>query len=359
MAWLFGDGFDFYANASADWGFGQIGDTNWASFGGGGVISSTTPYGSGLCFNCAAAGQGATSITFANSTTIWINFALYNTAWAYSTGGTTVQHGFYLRDATSLQVGVYIRNGGDIIVTNGQGNGTNLYTSSQIIPNASANGAWHHFQFKIVINNTTGSVECRMDGAASNNFTATGLNTRNGTTNSYCNSVVWGLIPTGTAGQGYWDDLYAFNDQGAVPNNWAGQVRCYSYYPSSDNTITWTPNSGANNFSRVNQAYDADTTYVSTTTVNNVDRYNLAALPTTPNTILNVQTRCVARMDDAGPHTVNSRLWSGSSTADAAQLTCSASYQQLWKNNLNDPATSSPWAASTLSTLNIGIIDIL
>lgn len=356
MAWLVGDGFDFYANGSADWNLSQVGDTNWTMVGAGGV-SATTPFSSGQSFNSAATNQGFASITFANSTTVWVNFAFENIALSYATGGTTVISGFTLRDTTNNQVGVFIRNGGDIIVTNGAGNGTILYTSSQIIPNGGS--TWHHFQFKIVINNTTGSVECRMDGATTDNFNATGLNTRNGSTNSYVNNGLFAGAATGIGSTSLWDDWYIFNDQGATPNNWAGQVRCFSYYPNADTTVTWTPNSGVTNFSRVNQVYDADTTYVSTSTATNVDKYGLAALPSIPVQILNVQTRLVGRMDDAGPHTVSSRLWSGSSTVDSASMTCSSTYQQVWKNNLVDPATSAAWVASTLSTLSVGAVDVL
>jgi hypothetical protein len=357
MSWLCGDGFDFYSNGASDWTLTQGGDSAFASIGGG--VTATTPYGTGLAFNCAAGGQGWTSATFANSTTLWVNFIIYNAGNAYSTGGTTVFNGFTLRDGSNNQVGVFLRSGGDIIVTNGNGNGTILYTSSQIIPNASANGTWHHFQFKIVINNTTGSVECRMDGATSSNFTATGLNTRNGSSNSFVNNGLFGLVPTGAGANMYWDDWYMFNDQGAVPNDWQGQVRCYSYYPNGDGTVSWLPNSGVSNYTRVNQVYDGDATYVSTATVANFDQYALAALPSTPAAIINVQTRVVARMDDAGPHTVNSRIWSGISTADGAGMTLSTSYQQLWKNFLVDPATSSAWAPSTLSTLKVGCVDVV
>jgi hypothetical protein len=198
-----------------------------------------------------------------------------------------------------------------------------------------------------------------MDGATSDDFNATGLNTRNGSTNSYVNNGLFAGAATGIASTGRWDDWFLFNDQGSAPNNWAGQVRCYSYFPNADTTVTWTPDSGANNFSRVNQIYDADTTYISTSTASNVDKYGLAALPTTPIQIFNIQTRLVGRMDDAGPHTVSSRLWSSTSTADSVGMTCSATYGAVWKNNLTDPATGLAWASSTLSTISIGAVDVL
>jgi hypothetical protein len=288
-----------------------------------------------------------------------VNFAIFNATAAYVTGGTTVLNGFCLRDGTNNQVGVYIRSGGDFIITNGQGGGTILATSPQLFPSAGANGAWHHVQCKIVINNTTGTVEIRVDGHTSADYLTGSINTRNGSTNSTVNNGIFGLVPTGTSSQMFWDDFYMFNDQGAAPNTWQGDVRAFSYYPNADSALAWTPNSGANNFSRVAQAYDADTTYVSTNGVGNFDKYTLPALPTTPNSIINVQTRLVARYDDTGPHTVSSRLWSSATPSDSISATLSATYQQIWKNYPTDPNTGSAWAASTLSSLFVGPVDVL
>jgi hypothetical protein len=357
MAWLVGDGFDFYTSASSDFALGGLGDSQYVSASGG--TTATTRFGTGQAFNAAAGGQGWTTVTFANSTTIWANFAIYNTAATYVAGGTTVLQGFCLRDGAFNQVGVYVRSGGDFIVTNGQGNGTILATSPQLFLNAGANGVWHHVQCKIVINNTTGSVELRIDGHTTDDYSVSSINTRNGSTNSYVNNGQFGFVPAGTSSQMYWDDWYMFNDQGAAPNNWQGDVRAYSYYPNADSGLSWTPNSGANNFSRVAQAYDADTTYVSTSGIGNFDKYTLPALPTTPNSIINVQTRLVARYDDTGPHTVSSRLWSGATPSDSVSGSLTATYQQIWKNYLTDPNTGSAWATSTLSSLFVGPVDVL
>jgi hypothetical protein len=346
MAWLIGDGFDFY-NAAAD---EILPGTIWAAQNAG--PSTTTRFGAGLSLSFGGT-SSISSIVFGNSTTIWVNFA-YEITGGFTASGTTQGFGFQLIDGSSNQLGVFLRNGGDFVVTAGTLGGAVLATSPVIY---SGTGLWHHLQFKIVINNTTGSVELRVDGNTSNDWTATGLNTRNGTINSQVNKFA---IPSVSTVSGLMDDFYVFNDQGVAPNTWQGDVRAIQLMPTSDSSVTWTANSGANNFSRVAEnRQDGDTSYVSTSVVNNNDKYGTASLSTTPLAIVGVQTKMLARMDDAGPHTVKSRLTSGSTNADSANLTCASNYQWIWQINTIDPNTAAAWTASAVNAATIGPFDVL
>jgi hypothetical protein len=354
MAWLGGDSFDFYTASQTDWTNSQAGDSPWSNFNAT-TVTNTTPFGVGASMSSAAVGQNAISNAFTASATIFVNFQFYN-AQAFTPGGTTVYGGVQFRDGATVQCGVFIRSGGDVIVTNGNGNGTILATSAQIFPTGTGN--WNHVQMKVTINNTTGSVAVRMNGNASDDFNSGSINTRQGTANNQATAIVIGCL-TGCANSPQnWDDVYWFNDQGAVPNAYQGVVRGYTYYPTSDTSVQWTPNSGGNNFSRVGSAFDGDTSYNSDSTAGHVDKYGLPALPNTPTTIVAVQTRMCARFDDAGPHSASSRLWSGVTTSDSVTAALSSSYNQLWKTYTTDPATSAAWAASTLSTLSLGIVDV-
>src|SRR5215831_7191196 len=339
MAWLIGDGFDFY-NAAADQ---TLPGSVWAS-GSPPTLTAITRFGVGM--GTQAVGTSTlTSITFANSTTIYVNYAFISTI-AF-TSGTTGWMGFTLMDGGTAQVGVFIVSGGTIKVTTGAVGATQLATS----PFTLVANVWNHFQFKIVINNTTGSVECRLNGNTSNDWTATGINTRNGTTNPQVNSFKFDSVGATT---GVYDDLYIFNDQGAAPNTWQGDVRALQLMPTSDSSITWTPNSGGNNFSRVSELReDGDTSYVSTSTVNNVDQYGTGSLSTTPNSIIAVQTKMFTRMDDVGPHTVKSRLTSSGVTSDSSNLALSSSYQMLQQVYATDPNTSAAWTSTAANAATI------
>ena len=205
MAWELGDGLDFY-NAVADM---TAGGTAWSSVSGGGfVAAANTRFGVGQGFSVPGNGAGSlVTQTFGNDTTIYVNFT-----WTYPgtlPNNTTAYFGIAPRDTTNTQVGIYMRGDGSIIVTNGAFNGTILATWTGVF----AGNVWNHYQFKIVINNTTGSVELRLNGATSDTQSLTGVNTRNGSANSYANNI----SIFGNAANTYFDDFYVFNDQGAQP----------------------------------------------------------------------------------------------------------------------------------------------
>lgn len=346
MAWLLGDSFDFY-NVSTDI---LLPGTIWTASNSN--LTATTRFSVGQALTLFN-GSTFTSVAFANSTTIWINFVLDLTM-AVTGGGTVQVAGFSLRDGTLNQVGIYVRNGGDIVVTNGAIGGTVLATSPVLI----AQNVYNHLQFKVVINNTTGSVELRINGSSSAAWNPTGLNTRNGTATAQCNSIQF-ASPVGTNGANI-DDFYCFNDQGAVPNNWQGDVRAIQQMPSSDSSVTWTHSTGTTNFATVNELkQNADTNYVSTATVNAVDAYGVSALATIPASIIAVQTKMIARMDDTGPHTVKSRLTSSGTNADSANLSLSTTYQWISQLNLVDPHTSAAWTPTGIAAVTLGPVDVL
>ena len=56
----------------------------------------------------------------------------------------------------------------------------------------SGSGVWTAFEFEITINNTTGAWHVRKDGATSDSFSASSLNTRGGTANNYANKIALG-----------------------------------------------------------------------------------------------------------------------------------------------------------------------
>jgi hypothetical protein len=348
MAWLIGDGFDFY-NATTDM---VLPGTVWASGSATMIAAASTRFGVGQAvqlFN----GSSFTSVAFANSTTIWVNFVLDFTG-TITGGGTSQEAGFSLRDGASNQVGIYFRNGGDIVVTNGAVSGTVLATSPVLI---SVN-TFNHFQFKIVINNTTGSVEMRMNGSTSASWNPTGLNTRNGTAVAQCNSILFASPVAG--GTATVDDFYCFNDQGAAPNTWQGDVRAVQQMPSSDSSVAWTRSTGTTNFATVNELkQNADTNYVSTGVASTVDAYGVPALTTTPGSIIAVQTKMIARMDDTGPHTVKSRLTSSGTNADSANFSLLTNYAWISQLNLVDPHTSAAWTASGVAAVLIGPVSVL
>lgn len=354
MAWLIGDGFDFYGNAhTIDQSPGSI----WApgatsNF----VRGDASRFGTGQGLFVGNTGFTSTN-PFTNSTTIYLNSAIMCSN-ATSGGGTNQWFGIWLRESGNIQCAILFRNGGDIVVTSngmpGSSNGTVIATSPA---GMWASNVWAHYQFKVVISNIVGSIECRINGSLTNNWTATGLNTRNGTSNNYCNGLtLW--APPGAI-DSRWDDFYCFNDQGVAPNTWQGDVRAVQIMPNSDTGVQdWTPDSGTTHYIKVNEAQDdGDTTYVKDAgggSPIHQDLYTCGSLASTPAFINMVQGYMKARMDDAGPHWLALRVNSSGNTQDSSTLICTTSYQIQRMLLPVDPHTSAAWTAAGVNALQLG-----
>jgi len=349
MAWLVGDGFDFYAGANL-----TINPSIWQA------VSQCTLSGSSPRFagsiwlqlgNTSVTAGNASTIQFTNSQTIFVNCNIISGGNAHVNGGTTKTVGFTLRDTTAnIQCGFYLRNGGDFVLTTGAIASGVLATSTVLMP---LSGQWAHIQVKIFIHNTAGTVELRLNGSTTASWSATGLNTRNGSANFYANVV--NVESNSAAGEGM-DDFYVFNDQGAQPNTFQGDVHAVRQLPTSDVAISWARNTGPNNCLAVDDTQDdGDSTYVSTLTVNATDTYGMAPLSPTPNTIIAVCPRYEARMDDAGPHTMNAQLTSGGTTVNLPTMNVASTYAYVSAAYPQDPNTGLAWTPSAVNACLLGI----
>jgi hypothetical protein len=150
----------------------------------------------------------------------------------YRTGalsGTTADLGVQFLDGSTAQCTVVFESSGNIVLKSGGATGTVLATYS----GAFTASTWNHFQVKVVINNTTGSITVRKDGATSDTWSATGVNTRGGTANNYANKV--GVVSgSGSAVSSYFNDLLFYSGSGAAPNTWIGDVRALQLLPNAD-----------------------------------------------------------------------------------------------------------------------------
>jgi hypothetical protein len=342
MAWEIGDGFDFYGSLGGTY---SLGGTCWATSFVNVLVNGR--FGVGQAQSLAG-GNNLITNQFGNDTVVYVNFAAAAT-W-YNSGLTANEFGFTLYDGTNAQVGVYFRQNGSMIITNGLMSGTII--AGPTAPWFNAANQWHHYQFKITINNTTGRVEMRQDGHTSDDYDSGAvLNTRNGSTNAYCNKLQFNQTDPST----WLDDFYLFNDQGIQPNTWQGDVRAVQLMPASDVSVTWTRSTGTTNWGVVDELTETgDTDYVSTLTVNNVDQYGTTSLATTPNAIVGIVTKALVRMDDVGPHSIKTRLTSNAVIGDSSTLSLSNTYQWLWTNYSIDPSGGLAWTAARVNAATIG-----
>lgn len=152
-------------------------------------------------------------------------------------------------------------------------------------------GAWHHLEIKVVIHDTTGSVEIRLDGATILNLT--NQDTRNGGT-----GVVDRVYGGTNSGAPYNMDSLYIND-----TDFLGPCVVEAIKPNAAGNYTQlTPSAGAN-YLTVDDAPnpDDDSTYVSSGTATNKDTYAHGDLTAdTSAAVYAVQIGTIARHEGAG-----------------------------------------------------------
>jgi hypothetical protein len=227
MTFFFGDGFDCYRDIT-DCG------TYWDAAFGGSVTLALSASGR------FTGSRGVTNTTSNNTIyitrTSGVNDAVHHISVAFqqtfALSGTLTGIFCTLYDGTTAQCSIAFRNDGAMLLMSGS-LGATLATYTGAI---SAVNTWYQFEIEVVINNTTGSISVRRNGNTTNDFTATGLNTR-ASANNYANKI--GIGNGSSSSQGHFiDDFLWRSDASSVA--WIGDVRCYTRMPAADSAVQFT-----------------------------------------------------------------------------------------------------------------------
>jgi len=230
MTITFTDGFDCYAT-SADmllgyWETGPQSIVNLSIATGRFTGSRAIQFGTGQYAGAAMKTSGT------NDATHHIGVAIYATN---AISGTTKQATISLLDGTTAQCTIVIDSGGNILLTSGAAGGSTLATYSSAI---TAAATWYHFEFEVVINNTTGSFKVRKNGNTTDDHSTTGINTRGGTANNYATRVQLGNNGVSTGSHRFDDFIW---DTTQAAGTWIGELRCRTRMPAADSgTPDWT-----------------------------------------------------------------------------------------------------------------------
>jgi hypothetical protein len=155
------------------------------------------------------------------------------------------------------------------------------------------------------------------------------------------------------------DSFGLFDLGGDAASTLAGGYRFWRAQPTGDNSVQFTPNSGGDNFSRVDDD-DADTSYNSSVTAGHIDRFDISSswVPSGAD-VWGVKVGYKSRIDDATPRTMRTKLWSNSVVANGTTYNAPSSYTQrgaqLADLILNDPNTAARWGTTNaVQTIDIG-----
>jgi hypothetical protein len=324
MALLFMDGFDCYgANypASIRWG---------------GTGFSKYTYGTAGRFGgyCAAGGVTPTVMQHTLSPAL----SQVSCGFSINSAGDTSNGCLKFYNGATTICTLFVDSSGNLTFVRGSSIGSNILGQAlNVVPV----GVWNHIGVEFTRNATTGAVNVYANGVQV--ISVSGVNTGA----SDIDSV--GLTITQFQ---FADDYYCVS--GAT---WLGERRIDTLRPSADTAQKdWTPDTGTDNYSRVNETpINGDTSYVTAATVGNKDRYALNDLPINPVTVAAVQALVVARKDDAVTRAIAPVIKSGATEAVGDDFGLASGYGAALKIFETDPNTSSAWTTSGVNALEAGM----
>ncbi len=298
--------------------------------------------------------QGAMSIPRNNAKVVknlGVSYSALNLGFAYNCStlgnGSTYSTIASFVNGSAVQVGIKQDGTGKIQVTRGA---TALGTGTAVL----SINTWYYIELSVVFSNTVGSVLLKVDGVEQVNLT--GIDTVNSGAET-ANALWIGEDGNGSAPSLY-ADLYLTDSTGAAPlNGLLGEIRIDCYLPTADGSESdFTPNSGANNYNRVNQSVpDGDATYVSSPSVGATDLYEFAPITHDPSSIFAAQLNIFARKDDVGALSVVGAVKSGASIYESGTLgLADGSYKMLSTIVPLNPDGAVAWDKAAVNAAEFG-----
>lgn len=339
MALLFIDGFEQYASQAT------VSRGGWAI---GSTLAGVPVTG--------RQGAGSRAVRLAFSSTGYLrrsllgNYSSLVFGFAYYAQATVSSHDALLTYSSDGNEQIILRvvAGGELAVYRGS---TLLATSSGA--NLTAD-TWHYIEFKFTINNSTGSYAVRLNG--NNVLSDSNVDTQNDA--SLSTVAFFDLLGHSTSDP-WFDDLYVCDDSGAANNDFLGDCVVETLFPDADGaTNNFTPDSGTNNYSRVDDGAtpDDDTSYVSSSTAADKDLYGFAALQTANITdIYGVQVAVLGRKEDAGNRVVRTVARSNVTETDGPDQYLATDYQYYFGMYETDPNGGGAWSESSVNAAQFGM----
>jgi hypothetical protein len=257
---------------------------------------------------------------------------------------------------TSSSVHVFLRFDG--ITAGGtfsfRNNSNTLLGSVSSGHTAFANGDAAYLECKVVVHDSTGSVELKINGVVV--ITASGLDTRNAGTGIPSILHFGQLLAQASSTGGLIDDTYYLDNQGSAPHNtYLGDVRVETLRPSgAGNSTQFIPSAGAN-FENVDElVVDGDTTYNSETTVSDKDTFAMGNLPEAIDAIFATMQLTYWRKDNAGPRSGRQVIRSGGTDYEGSTVIMLDAYKFDEQIRIVDPATTVAWTESGVNAIEAG-----
>ena len=281
------------------------------------------------------------------------------------TFGAGTDYFLVLRHGTRIVIRIQIRPTGTIDFDYYSGISLN---SGSTTSSVFTEDTWHFLEVKIVLSSAIaafdGSYEMRVDGT--NVESASGIKLypypEGGSDLVMAPTTL--ELTNGKMTEVVFDDIVIMDGTGADANlnDFTGARYIDTINVEADGgTVDWTRNTGSNDWEMVDDtanAADDDTTYVSSNTVAQEGRYNLAAPSNTDDEVHAVQIKGRLKKDDAGDRTVRAVMNVAAGTEEVTFHTFGPTTDYLWYEmgvrETNDTGGTA-WDASEITNTEIGV----
>ena len=340
MSLLFIDGFDHYVTADITKKWTAINSTV-------GIAASSGRRGGG------ALSSGATSRYVSKTLAASASFVT-GFAFSFTTLPSASAVICTFDDVATTQCSLAVNADGTLSVFRSTSTSVTNGTSTLSL---SAN-TWFYIEWKVTIADSIGANTCKVRVNGIDWITvATGQDlkaTANATANGF---RLGGGTGATNFGGSIFDDFYICDQSGSTNNDFLGDVRIDTLYPTSDGNYTaFTPSTGSSHFALVDEATPNTTDYNDGAAVNDRDSYgmgNLSAL--TSQTVYGVQVNAAIVKDDAGAKSAATFVRSSSTDGDGASVALGTSQVYVSQVFETDPNGSIAWTETSVNAMEAGV----
>lgn len=254
---------------------------------------------------------------------------------------------FYSDNGTAQNIIVGLNSSGYLVVYRESYGGTVLGTgTTQLRLNV-----WFYLEVQATVSSTSGTVEVRVNGAATPEISFTGNTKSSWATNDTIDQVTF-------SGETDMDDCYILDSTGMTNTTFLGDIRVVALMPNGNGSYSQLLGSDGNstdNYLLVNEQPYSTSNYVGSSTVGQRDTYLMADLPAATTSVLSVQNNLIAGKSDAGAASLKPVLDIGGSLQYGPTRvlgTSYASYHDVYDTN---PATTVNWTIADVNSLEDGM----
>ena len=281
------------------------------------------------------------SRTVSNKQTLIVGYAINVTTYPW--------HTFTFYDSGTAQLIVKMDSSGKLYFTNGAGT---ILTDTISSNTKLKSGKWEFVEIKVTIADSISSDSCivRINENVVCNLAA-GQDTKN-TANAYCTYVTWAGCGNNI------DDFYLCDNSGSINNDFLGDCRVATLYPTGNGNYSQFVGSDSNstdNYALVDDPTKNTTDFVTSNVLNAIDSYNFGNFTGSPTTVRGVQVDNYAAKTDVGTRKIKSLMRINSVDYLSNNETTISPTWTIYTDIIEtDPSTSAAWQSTAIDSAEFG-----